>query len=94
MSIYVTVNENTQAVTVNDSPIAVIVDDSPILVTFPCYLPVNIDAIIEAWMNARPAYQSNEAAADPLIGNLAVGKTYWAAHGNVEVSEGTFMRVV
>ena len=90
MSIYVTVNENTQAVTVNDSPIAVIVDDSPILVTFPCYLPVNIDAIIEAWMNARPAYQSNEAAAAVL----AVGKTYWAANGNTENSEGAFMGVV
>jgi hypothetical protein len=52
------------------------------------------NAQMEAWLAARPAYQSNEDAADPLIGNLAIGKTYWAAQGHVGAPEGAFMRVV
>ena len=45
---------------------------------------------MELWLASRPAYQSNEAAAAAL----AVGKTYWAAHGHNSAAEGTFMRVV
>lgn len=60
------------------------------------YIVVQVGGTVdmEAWLNARPAFTSNGAAADPLIGNLAVGKTYWAANGNTEISEGAFMRVV
>lgn len=53
---------------------------------------------LTAMLNGFPEYQSNEAAKAAYeiiygVGN-AIGKMYWAAQGNTEVSEGTFMRVV